>query len=209
MRYWLEAYFSKVKTVRCSNECVFFLFCFVFLQALYHGKFIDRGFTLPFYKRMLNKKQTMKDLESIDPEFYNSLLWIKYVFQELLLFCYLHGNAHNKAKPLWYFWLLFSYTGPCRLRWPGCCRENLKIKMSEKCKTCLFCSLWDVGRNCHNLNPTFGGRSSMKRHKMDWQNLEINLQHILISFIHWQMYEELFKLRWKLMICAPKLLLME
>lgn len=58
-----------------------FLFCFVlFLQALYHGKFIDRGFTLPFYKRMLNKKQTMKDLESIDPEFYNSLLWIKYVF---------------------------------------------------------------------------------------------------------------------------------
>lgn len=185
MRYWLEAYFSKVKTVRCSNECVFFLFCFVFLQALYHGKFIDRGFTLPFYKRMLNKKQTMKDLESIDPEFYNSLLWIKYVFQELLLFCYLHGNAHNKAKPLWYFWLLFSYTGPCRLRWPGCCRENLKIKMSEKCKTCLFCSLWDVGRNCHNLNRTFGGRSSMKRHKMDWQNLEINLQHILISFIHW------------------------
>lgn len=46
-------------------------------MALYHGKFIDRGFTLPFYKRMLNKKQTMKDLESIDPEFYNSLLWIK------------------------------------------------------------------------------------------------------------------------------------
>ncbi|XP_067905306.1 NEDD4-like E3 ubiquitin-protein ligase WWP2 isoform X2 [Heterodontus francisci] len=46
-------------------------------MALYHGKFIDTGFTLPFYKRMLNKKPTMKDLESIDPEFYNSLLWIK------------------------------------------------------------------------------------------------------------------------------------
>lgn len=46
-------------------------------MALYHGKFIDRGFTLPFYKRMLSKKQTMKDLESIDPEFYNSLVWIK------------------------------------------------------------------------------------------------------------------------------------
>ena len=28
---------------------------------------------------MLSKKQTMKDLESIDPEFYNSLVWIKYV----------------------------------------------------------------------------------------------------------------------------------
>ncbi|XP_043562637.1 NEDD4-like E3 ubiquitin-protein ligase WWP2 isoform X2 [Chiloscyllium plagiosum] len=46
-------------------------------MALYHGKFIDTGFTLPFYKRMLNKKPTIKDLESIDPEFYNSLLWIK------------------------------------------------------------------------------------------------------------------------------------
>ncbi|XP_069757397.1 NEDD4-like E3 ubiquitin-protein ligase WWP2 isoform X1 [Narcine bancroftii] len=46
-------------------------------MALYHGKFIDTGFTLPFYKRMLNKNPTIKDLESIDPEFYNSLLWIK------------------------------------------------------------------------------------------------------------------------------------
>lgn len=47
------------------------------LQALYHGKFIDTGFTLPFYKRMLNKKPTLKDLESIDPEFYNSIMWVK------------------------------------------------------------------------------------------------------------------------------------
>ena len=46
-------------------------------QALYHGKFIDTGFTLPFYKRMLNKRPTLKDLESIDPEFYNSIVWIK------------------------------------------------------------------------------------------------------------------------------------
>uniref|UniRef100_A0A8C2FFX2 HECT-type E3 ubiquitin transferase n=1 Tax=Cyprinus carpio TaxID=7962 RepID=A0A8C2FFX2_CYPCA len=45
--------------------------------ALYHGKFIDTGFTLPFYKRMLNKKPTLKDLESIDPEFYNSIMWVK------------------------------------------------------------------------------------------------------------------------------------
>uniref|UniRef100_A0A667Y0Q7 E3 ubiquitin-protein ligase n=1 Tax=Myripristis murdjan TaxID=586833 RepID=A0A667Y0Q7_9TELE len=46
-------------------------------MALYHGKFIDTGFTLPFYKRMLNKKPTLKDLESIDPEFYNSIVWVK------------------------------------------------------------------------------------------------------------------------------------
>ncbi|CAF98941.1 unnamed protein product, partial [Tetraodon nigroviridis] len=45
--------------------------------ALYHGKFIDTGFTLPFYKQMLDKKPTLKDLESIDPEFYNSIMWVK------------------------------------------------------------------------------------------------------------------------------------
>lgn len=46
-------------------------------MALYHGKFIDSGFTMPFYKRMLNKKLTITDLESIDSEFYNSLVWIR------------------------------------------------------------------------------------------------------------------------------------
>ncbi|KAJ4933845.1 hypothetical protein JOQ06_006654 [Pogonophryne albipinna] len=46
-------------------------------MALFHGKFIDTGFSLPFYKRMLNKPLALKDLESIDPEFYNSLMWIK------------------------------------------------------------------------------------------------------------------------------------
>ncbi|XP_069778105.1 NEDD4-like E3 ubiquitin-protein ligase WWP1 isoform X2 [Narcine bancroftii] len=55
-------------------------FCFIgrfIAMALFHGKFIDTGFSLPFYKRMLNKKLTIKDLESIDPEFYNSLIWIR------------------------------------------------------------------------------------------------------------------------------------
>ncbi|UYV63318.1 WWP1 [Cordylochernes scorpioides] len=46
-------------------------------MALFHGKFIYSGFTLPFYKRMLGKEVTMKDIESIDPEFYKSLMWIK------------------------------------------------------------------------------------------------------------------------------------
>lgn len=46
-------------------------------MALYHGRFIYSGFTMPFYKRMLNKKLTTKDIETIDPEFYNSLVWVK------------------------------------------------------------------------------------------------------------------------------------
>ena len=45
-------------------------------MALYHEKFIDNGFSLPFYKRLLGKSLTLQDLESLDPEFYSSLSWI-------------------------------------------------------------------------------------------------------------------------------------
>ena len=37
---------------------------------------------MPFYKQMLHKKLTIQDLESIDPEYYNSLVWIKWVMTE-------------------------------------------------------------------------------------------------------------------------------
>jgi len=49
----------------------------VVAMALYHGKFIDSGFTMPFYKKMLNKKLAISDIESIDPEFHNSLIWVR------------------------------------------------------------------------------------------------------------------------------------
>lgn len=48
------------------------------LQAMYHGKFIDNGFSMSFYKQILKKKLNIKDLEAVDPEFYNSLVWIRY-----------------------------------------------------------------------------------------------------------------------------------
>lgn len=49
----------------------------VVAMALYHGKFIDRGFSMPFYKIMLGKKLTINDMETIDNEVYQSLKWIK------------------------------------------------------------------------------------------------------------------------------------
>lgn len=45
--------------------------------ALYHSRFIDNGFTLPFYKRMLNKNITLADIETVDVEYYNSLKFIQ------------------------------------------------------------------------------------------------------------------------------------
>ncbi|OXA62079.1 E3 ubiquitin-protein ligase Su(dx) [Folsomia candida] len=46
-------------------------------MALYHGRFIYSAFTMPFFKRMLGKKLVAKDIESVDPEFYSSLVWLR------------------------------------------------------------------------------------------------------------------------------------
>ncbi|PAV70556.1 hypothetical protein WR25_10656 [Diploscapter pachys] len=45
--------------------------------ALFHGKFIYSGFTMPFYKKMLNKRITLKDIEQVDSKFYNWMMWVK------------------------------------------------------------------------------------------------------------------------------------
>lgn len=46
-------------------------------MAVYHGKLLDAFFIRPFYKMMLQKPIDLKDMESVDMEYYNSLLWIK------------------------------------------------------------------------------------------------------------------------------------
>nr|CAH7759346.1 unnamed protein product [Callosobruchus chinensis] len=46
-------------------------------MAVYHGKLLDAFFIRPFYKMMLSKPIDLKDMESVDSEYYKSLLWIK------------------------------------------------------------------------------------------------------------------------------------
>ncbi|XP_017781172.1 PREDICTED: E3 ubiquitin-protein ligase Nedd-4 isoform X3 [Nicrophorus vespilloides] len=46
-------------------------------MAVYHGKLLDAFFIRPFYKMMLGKAIDLKDMESVDSEYYKSLLWIK------------------------------------------------------------------------------------------------------------------------------------
>ena len=46
-------------------------------MAVYHGKLLDGFFIRPFYKMMLGKHIELKDMESVDAEYYNSLLYIK------------------------------------------------------------------------------------------------------------------------------------
>ncbi|XP_042191867.1 E3 ubiquitin-protein ligase NEDD4-like isoform X3 [Callorhinchus milii] len=45
-------------------------------MAVHHGKLLDGFFIRPFYKMMLGKAITLKDMESVDGEYFNSLRWI-------------------------------------------------------------------------------------------------------------------------------------
>lgn len=49
-------------------------------MAVFHGHYIDGGFTLPFYKQLLGKPITLDDMELVDPDLHNSLVWILYVY---------------------------------------------------------------------------------------------------------------------------------
>nr|XP_022331309.1 E3 ubiquitin-protein ligase NEDD4-like isoform X2 [Crassostrea virginica] len=45
-------------------------------MAVFHGKLLDGFFIRPFYKMMLEKPITLSDMEPVDSEYYNSLVWI-------------------------------------------------------------------------------------------------------------------------------------
>ena len=46
-------------------------------MAVFHKKLINGFFIRPFYSMMLGKTPTLKDMESVDIEYFNSLTWIK------------------------------------------------------------------------------------------------------------------------------------
>ena len=45
-------------------------------MAVFHGHYIDAGFTLPFYKQLLGRSCTVDDMGAVDPEMHSSLKWI-------------------------------------------------------------------------------------------------------------------------------------
>ncbi|XP_022669154.1 E3 ubiquitin-protein ligase NEDD4-like isoform X2 [Varroa jacobsoni] len=46
-------------------------------MAVYHGKLLEAFFIRPFYKMMLGKNIVLKDMESVDTEYFRSLMWIQ------------------------------------------------------------------------------------------------------------------------------------
>ncbi len=65
---------------------------YVTFQALFHGRCIDGGFTLAFYKQILSRKACLQDLELVDHDFYQSLAFIRSVFVSSFL-------INSKARP--------------------------------------------------------------------------------------------------------------
>jgi E3 ubiquitin ligase SMURF1/2 len=45
-------------------------------MAVFHGHYIDGGFTMPFYKMLLNKSIVLDDIETVDPSLHSSLRWM-------------------------------------------------------------------------------------------------------------------------------------
>jgi E3 ubiquitin-protein ligase HUWE1 len=45
-------------------------------KALYEGRVLDCHFSRAVYKRILGKSVSVKDMESLDPEYYKSLVWM-------------------------------------------------------------------------------------------------------------------------------------
>ncbi|KAL5019412.1 hypothetical protein ScPMuIL_005134 [Solemya velum] len=45
-------------------------------MAVFHGHYLDGGFTMPFYKQLISKTVTLEDLEEVDPELHRSLQWM-------------------------------------------------------------------------------------------------------------------------------------
>nr|CDS18882.1 NEDD4 E3 ubiquitin protein ligase WWP1 [Echinococcus granulosus] len=65
-------------------------------MALFHGRCIDGGFTLAFYKRILDRKACLQDLELVDHDFYQSLAFIRdNDVDELDLELYFSGNYYK------------------------------------------------------------------------------------------------------------------
>lgn len=45
-------------------------------KAIYDGRLLDAYFTRSMYKHILGRPVDYRDMESIDPEYYNSLVWM-------------------------------------------------------------------------------------------------------------------------------------
>lgn len=74
---WLEVWHSAKRDSVFQDHLSYFHFVGRIMGlAVFHGHYINGGFTLPFYKQLLGKPIQLSDLETVDPELHKSLVWI-------------------------------------------------------------------------------------------------------------------------------------
>jgi hypothetical protein len=67
------------------DHLTYFRFIGRFLAlAVFHDKYIDRGFTMAFYKQMLRKALTLTDMQDLDEALFNSYQWMLSASEEEL-----------------------------------------------------------------------------------------------------------------------------
>uniref|UniRef100_A0AC35TKE4 HECT domain-containing protein n=1 Tax=Rhabditophanes sp. KR3021 TaxID=114890 RepID=A0AC35TKE4_9BILA len=136
-------------------------------MALFHGKFIYSGFTLPFYKKMLNKKISIKDLESVDAEYYNSLMWIA-------------DNNIDECDMEMYFVVDYEILGEVKCHELKVGGRDIAVNESNKEEYLELIVEWRLGRGIESqLSAFFTGFSSVFPlqwlHYFDERELEILL----------------------------------
>lgn len=67
--------------------------------AVFHGHHLDGGFTLPFYKMLLNKPINLDDISKVDPELHRSLTWMLYVGSLLLILAFVDILYNDSIGP--------------------------------------------------------------------------------------------------------------
>lgn len=67
---------NKMSSVNDMHLAFFKFIGRVIGKAIYDGRLLDAYFTRSFYKHILGRKVDYRDLEAVDPEYYNSIEWM-------------------------------------------------------------------------------------------------------------------------------------
>lgn len=67
---------NKMSSVNDMHLAFFKFIGRIIGKAIYDGRLLDAYFTRSFYKHILGRKVDYRDLEAVDPEYYNSIEWM-------------------------------------------------------------------------------------------------------------------------------------
>jgi E3 ubiquitin-protein ligase HUWE1 len=67
---------NKLSSINPEHLMYFKFIGRIIAKALYEGRVLDCHFSRAVYKRILGKSVSVKDVESFDPEYYKSLIWM-------------------------------------------------------------------------------------------------------------------------------------